>query len=65
MKSLWAFIEDILHDLVNRRAQARRDAHDAAAVSQHAAQLNAEMSDMLAYQADLEDIHRSKQIGSN
>lgn len=50
-----AFIENILRDFVNRRAQARRDAREVAAINRHAAQLNAEMSDALSFQTNLVD----------
>ena len=50
-----AFIEKILRDFLNRRAQARRDARDVAAINRHAAQLNAEMSDTLSFQANPAD----------
>jgi metal-responsive CopG/Arc/MetJ family transcriptional regulator len=51
-----AFIEKILRDFLNRRDQARRDARDVAAINKHAAQLNAEMSDALSFQANLSDV---------
>jgi metal-responsive CopG/Arc/MetJ family transcriptional regulator len=47
-----AYIEQILREFVNRRAQARKDAREVAAINRHAAQLNAEMSDALTYQAN-------------
>jgi metal-responsive CopG/Arc/MetJ family transcriptional regulator len=50
-----AFIENILRDFLNRRAQARRDAREVAAINRHAAQLNAEMSDALSFQANIAD----------
>ena len=50
-----AYIEQILRDFVNRRAQARRDAREVAAINRHAAQLNAEMSDALTFQANSAD----------
>jgi metal-responsive CopG/Arc/MetJ family transcriptional regulator len=50
-----AFIEKILRDFLNRRDQARRDAREVAAINKHAAQLNAEMSDALSFQANLSD----------
>ena len=50
-----AFIEDILRDFLNRRTQARRDAREVAAINKHAAQLNAEMSDALSFQANSAD----------
>jgi metal-responsive CopG/Arc/MetJ family transcriptional regulator len=50
-----AYIEQILREFVNRRAQARKDARDAAAINRHAAQLNVEMSDALSFQANSAD----------
>jgi metal-responsive CopG/Arc/MetJ family transcriptional regulator len=50
-----AYIEQILREFVNRRAQARKDARDAAAINRHADQLNAEMSDALSFQANSAD----------
>jgi metal-responsive CopG/Arc/MetJ family transcriptional regulator len=50
-----AFIEIILGDFVNRRPRAQHAARDVAAINRHAAQLNAEMSDALSFQAKLAD----------
>jgi metal-responsive CopG/Arc/MetJ family transcriptional regulator len=50
-----AFIEQVLRDFVEGRAQARRDARDVAAINRHAAKLNAEMKDALSLQADIDD----------
>ena len=50
-----AYIEQILREFVNRRAQARKDARDVTAINRHAAQLNAEMSDALTFQANTAD----------
>jgi len=50
-----AYVEQILREFVNRRAQARRDAREVAAINRHAAQLNAEMSDALTFQANSAD----------
>ena len=50
-----AFIERILRDFVDRRAQARRDAREIAAINRHSAQLNAEMSDALSFQDNRAD----------
>lgn len=50
-----AFIEQILRDFVDRRIQARKDARAVAAINRHAAQLNVEMSDALAFQASSAD----------
>jgi metal-responsive CopG/Arc/MetJ family transcriptional regulator len=46
-----AFIEQILRESLARRAQARREAREVAAINRHAAQLNIEMSDALSFQA--------------
>jgi metal-responsive CopG/Arc/MetJ family transcriptional regulator len=46
-----AFIERILRDYVEGRAQARREARDIAALNRHAEALNAEMGDALSFQA--------------
>jgi metal-responsive CopG/Arc/MetJ family transcriptional regulator len=46
-----SFIEQILRDFVEGRAQARRDAREIAAINRHAATLNAEMRDVLSFQA--------------
>jgi len=50
-----AFIEKILRDFVDRRTQARREAQEVAAINRHSAQLNAEMSDALSFQANRAD----------
>ena len=50
-----AYIEQILREFVNRRAQARKEARDVAAINRHAAQLNVEMSDVLSFQANSAD----------
>jgi metal-responsive CopG/Arc/MetJ family transcriptional regulator len=50
-----AYIEQILREFVDRRAQARKDARDVAAINRHAAQLNVEMSDALSCQAGSAD----------
>jgi len=50
-----AYIEQILREFVDRRAQARRDAREIASINRHSAQLNAEMSDALSFQANLAD----------
>ena len=50
-----AFIEQILRDFVEGHAQARRDAREVAAINRHAAKLNAEMADVLAFQAASDD----------
>jgi metal-responsive CopG/Arc/MetJ family transcriptional regulator len=49
-----AFVEEILRDYVEGRAQARREAREIAAINRHAAQLNAEMQDVLSFQADVD-----------
>jgi metal-responsive CopG/Arc/MetJ family transcriptional regulator len=46
-----SFIEQILRDFVEGHAQARRDAREVAAINRHATKLNAEMADVLAFQA--------------
>jgi len=46
-----SFIEQILRDFVEGHARARRDARETAAINRHAAQLNAEMTDVLSFQA--------------
>jgi metal-responsive CopG/Arc/MetJ family transcriptional regulator len=46
-----AFIEQILRDFVERRAQQRRDGREIAAINRHVAKLNSEMSDVLSFQA--------------
>ncbi len=46
-----SFIEKILRDFVEGRAQARRATREAAAINRHAAKLNAEMKDALSFQA--------------
>ena len=46
-----AFIESILRDFVEQRELARRSARQVAAINQHAAALNEEMSDALSFQA--------------
>ena len=50
-----AFIEQILRDFVEGRAQARREAREIAAINRHAARLNAEMMDVLSFQASSND----------
>ena len=50
-----AYIEQILREFVNRRAQSRKDAREVASINRHAAQLNAEMSDALTFQANTAD----------
>jgi len=50
-----AYVEQILREFVDRRAQARKDSREVAAINRHAAQLNAEMSDALSFQANLAD----------
>jgi metal-responsive CopG/Arc/MetJ family transcriptional regulator len=46
-----SFVERVLRDFVEGRAQARRAARDVAAINRHAAKLNAEMKDALSFQA--------------
>lgn len=50
-----AFIERILRDFVEQRAQERRNARESAAINRHAAKLNAEMSDAMSFQAPSTD----------
>jgi len=50
-----SYIEQILRDYVDGRAQARKDAREIAAINRHAASLNAEMSDALSFQASSAD----------
>jgi len=50
-----SFIEQILRDFVEGRAQARREAREIAAINRHAARLNAEMRDVLSFQASAGD----------
>ena len=50
-----AYIEQILREFVDRRAQARKEARAVAAINRHAAQLNVEMSDALSFQANSAD----------
>lgn len=46
-----SFIERILRNFVDQRAQRRRLARDVAAINEHATELNSEMSDALSFQA--------------
>ena len=50
-----AYIERILREFVDGRAQARKDAREVAAINRHAAQLNVEMSDALSFQVNSAD----------
>ena len=50
-----AYIEKILREFVDRRAQARRGSRETAAINRHAVQLNSEMSDALSFQANSAD----------
>ena len=50
-----AYIEQILRDFVDRRAQARKDARETASINRHSAQLNSEMTDALSFQANSAD----------
>lgn len=50
-----AFIEQILRDFLDQRTQARRHAREVAAINRHAVELNAEMSDVLTFQAPAEE----------
>jgi metal-responsive CopG/Arc/MetJ family transcriptional regulator len=46
-------IEDAAREFLARRARAAREARDLAILNDSAAALNAEMEDVLAYQADV------------
>ena len=50
-----SFVENILRDFVEGRAQARRNAREVAEINRHAAKLNAEMKDALSFQAGFDD----------
>ncbi len=50
-----AYIEQILREFVDRRAQARKGARETASINRHSAHLNAEMTDALSFQANLAD----------
>lgn len=50
-----AFIEKILREFVEGRERQRRRAREVAAINRHAAKLNAEMQDTLAFQAGAEE----------
>jgi metal-responsive CopG/Arc/MetJ family transcriptional regulator len=50
-----AFVENILREFVERRAQARKGARAVAAINRHAVQLNSEMSDALTFQVNSAD----------
>jgi metal-responsive CopG/Arc/MetJ family transcriptional regulator len=50
-----SYVDQILRDFVDGVAQTRRDAREIAAINRHAAQLNAEMSDALSFQANTVD----------
>ena len=50
-----SFIEKILRAFVEGRDQARRDAREIATINRHAAKLNAEMKDVLSFQAGFAD----------
>lgn len=47
-----SFIELILRDYVEGRAQARREAREVAQINRHADELNDEMKDVLSFRAD-------------
>jgi metal-responsive CopG/Arc/MetJ family transcriptional regulator len=50
-----AYIEQILREFVDRRAQARKSARQVAAINRHAAELNSEMNDALSFQVNSTD----------
>jgi metal-responsive CopG/Arc/MetJ family transcriptional regulator len=54
-RSRSAYIEQILREFVDRRAQERKGAREIAAINRHAAQLNSEMSDALTIQVNSAD----------
>ena len=45
-----AFVEKILREFVERRAQQRREGREVAAINRHAAKLNAEIEDVLSFE---------------
>lgn len=51
-----AFIESILRDFIEGRAQERREAREIAAINRRAASLNAEMEDVLTFQANAGEV---------
>jgi metal-responsive CopG/Arc/MetJ family transcriptional regulator len=50
-----AYVEQILREFVDRRAQARKGAREVAAINRHAAELNSEMNDALSFQVNSTD----------
>ena len=50
-KSRSAFIEDILLQYLRDRTRAQRDARDIELINRHADEINAEVEDVLRYQA--------------
>jgi metal-responsive CopG/Arc/MetJ family transcriptional regulator len=50
-----AYVEQILREFVDRRAQARKGAREVAAINRHAAGLNSEMNDALSFQVNSTD----------
>ena len=50
-----AYIEQILREFVERRAQARKGAREVAAINRHVVELNSEMSDALSFQVSSAD----------
>jgi metal-responsive CopG/Arc/MetJ family transcriptional regulator len=50
-----AYIEQILREFVDRRAQARKSAREVAAINRHSVELNSEMSDALSFQVSRDE----------
>jgi metal-responsive CopG/Arc/MetJ family transcriptional regulator len=48
-----AYVEQILREFIDRRAEARMHSRRVAAINRHAAVLNAEMKDALDFQGNL------------
>jgi metal-responsive CopG/Arc/MetJ family transcriptional regulator len=50
-----SFVERVLRDYVEGRAQVRRQARETAALNRHASKLNAVMEDVASFQADFDE----------
>jgi metal-responsive CopG/Arc/MetJ family transcriptional regulator len=50
-----AYIEQILREFLDRRAQARKSAREVATINRHAVELNSEMCDALSFQVNSAD----------
>jgi len=50
-----AYVEQILREFVDGRAQARKHAREIAVINRHAKQLNAEMGEALSFQVSSAD----------